>query len=109
MVRTQASVRWHQYWPMLQPPVVLHNGTAEQQLNGLRRELQPGVQRGDYSLLYRTNKSFQKTFIATTVLYLEVPCGGWGCSRVGGSGPGPQTILGWAGPPAQLIPTHLRD
>lgn len=42
LVRTQASIRWHQYWPRLQPPVVLHSGTAEQQLKGLSRKLQPG-------------------------------------------------------------------
>lgn len=94
---------------MLQPPVVLHSGTAEQQLNGLRSELQPEEQRGDYSLQDRTNRSFQKTFIVTVVLYLEVPSGGWGCSRVGGSGHGLERTLGLAGPPAPLIPTDLHD
>lgn len=41
---------------MLQPPVVLHSGTAEQQLNGLRSELQPEEQRGDLLLPTGSNK-----------------------------------------------------
>lgn len=108
MVCTHASIRWHQYWPKLQPPVVLQSGTAEQQVNGLRRELQPEEQR-DYHQQHRTNVSSQKHLVVTILLHLEVLGGGWGCSKVGGSGHGPERRLDWAEPPAALMPTDLHD
>lgn len=46
--------------------------------------------------------------IVTVVLYPEALGVGWGCSRVGGSGPGPERKPGWAGPPAPRISTDLR-
>lgn len=84
---------------MLQPPVVLHSGTAEQQLNELCRELQPDDQRGDYYLQYCTvvhqviqyNKLFKN--VSYYVLYLVVPGGGWGHSTAEGPEHGPVRVV----------------
>lgn len=45
---------------MLQPPVVLHSGMAEQQLNGLRRKLQPGEQNKDFTMQCGVKRPFRE-------------------------------------------------
>lgn len=45
---------------MLQPPVVLHSGAGEQQLNGFRRKLQPGGRTSIYFSKIGVKKDFSE-------------------------------------------------